>query len=135
MAGATSEHVVLWQLDGSKEPLALPHSGSKVSAITFSPDGRRLANSSVDRTVRIWTVAVDNLSAEQPLTLSGHAAAVYRVAWSPDGHRLATASRDRTSCVYIVDLGDLVALARSKVTRGLSAEECQKFLHQDHCPN
>ncbi len=57
------------------------------------------------------------------------------MAWSPDGHRLATASRDGTSRVYIVDLDDLVALARSKVTRALSAEECQKFLHQDTCPN
>jgi len=89
----------------------------------------------VDRTVRIWTVAGDNLTTDEPLTLSGHAAAVYRVAWSPEGHRLATASRDGTSRVYIVDLDDLVALARSKVTRGLSAEECQKFLHQDSCPN
>ena len=80
-------------------------------------------------------MAGDSLSDEQPLTLSGHAAAVYRVAWSPDGRRLATASRDGTSRVYIVDLNDLVDLARSKVTRGLTAEECQKFLHQDHCPN
>jgi hypothetical protein len=48
---------------------------------------------------------------------------------------LATASRDGTSRVYIVDLNDLVDLARSKVTRGLTAEECQKFLHQDQCPN
>ncbi len=80
-------------------------------------------------------MAGDNLTTDEPLTLSGHAAAVYRVAWSPDGHRLATASRDGTSRVYIVDLDDLVALARSKVTRGLSAEECQKFLHQDSCPN
>jgi len=85
--------------------------------------------------VRIWTVIGDSLTAEQPLTLSGHTAAVYRVAWSPDGRHLATASRDGTSRVYIVDLNDLVDLARSKVTRGLTAEECQKFLHQDRCPN
>ena len=103
--------------------------------MAFSSDGGRLANSGVDRTVRIWTVAGDNLSTEQPLTLVGHTAAVYRVAWSPDGRRLATASRDGTSRVYIVDLDDLVDLSRSKVTRGLTAEECQKFLHQDQCPN
>jgi hypothetical protein len=42
--------------------------------------------------------------------------------------------RQYEPCVH-VDLDDLVALARSKITRGLTAEECQKFLHQDHCPN
>jgi WD40 repeat protein len=89
----------------------------------------------VDRVVRIWTVVGDSLVPEEPLTLSGHTAAVYRVVWSPDGHRLVTASRDGTSRLYVVDLNDLVDLARSKVTRGLTAEECQKFLHLERCPN
>jgi WD40 repeat protein len=79
------------------------------------------------RTVRICTVVGDSLAPEEPLTLSGHAAAVYRVAWSPDGHRLATASRDGTSRLYLVDLDDLVDLARSKVTRGLTAEAWRDF--------
>jgi hypothetical protein len=34
----------------------------------------------------------------------------------------------------VVDTDELVALARSRVTRSLTAEECQKYLHVDDCP-
>jgi WD40 repeat protein len=88
----------------------------------------------VDRTVKLWAVAVDSLGDEEPLTLTGHTAAVYRVAWSPDGRWLATASRDGTSRVYTVELEDLMALARTRVTRSLTAEECRQYLHQEQCP-
>jgi hypothetical protein len=36
--------------------------------------------------------------------------------------------------IYVLDTDDLVALARSRVTRPLTAEECQKYLHVDECP-
>jgi len=53
---------------------------------------------------------------------------------APDGRRLATASRDGTSRVYVAELDDLVSLARSRVTRSLTVEECQKYLHKTQCP-
>ena len=90
-----------------------------------------MAGCSWDNAVTIWETDGGKVA----LTYKGQKAPLWCVAWSPDGHRLATASRDGTSRVYIVDLNDLVDLARSKVTRGLTEEECQKFLHEDHCPN
>jgi WD40 repeat protein len=66
--------------------------------------------------------------------LSGHTAAVFSVAWSSDGHRLVTGSRDHTGRVYLVDVDDLAALARTRVTRGLTAEEYQQYLHAPACP-
>lgn len=55
------------------------------------------------------------------------------VAWSPDGRWLATASGDGTVQVYAIDIRDLMALARERVTSHPSEENCQKILH-DKCP-
>jgi WD40 repeat protein len=56
------------------------------------------------------------------------------MAASRDGTRIATAAADGTVRTYVVDTDELVALARSRVTRSLTTEECQKYLHVDECP-
>ena len=57
-----------------------------VNSVVFSPDGKTLATSSGDGTVRLWDVAT-----RQPIgsPLSGDTRAVYSVAFSPDGKMLA----------------------------------------------
>ena len=69
-----------------------------------------------------------------PLTLYGHAGAVYAVAFSPDGSRLATSGRDHIVRIYALNINDLIAAARARITRTLTADECQKFLHVTVCP-
>jgi WD40 repeat protein len=56
------------------------------------------------------------------------------IAFSPDGTRLATASADSTVQLYPLNIEALVALARTRVTRSLTPEECQKYLHVEKCP-
>jgi dipeptidyl aminopeptidase/acylaminoacyl peptidase len=64
--------------------------------VALSPDGRRLATASSDRTVRIW----DTTTGQTLTTLTGHTGPVREVAFSPDGRRLATASSDGTARVW-----------------------------------
>jgi hypothetical protein len=56
------------------------------------------------------------------------------IALSPDGKYLFTAGRDTVTRVFVVKTDDLTALARSRLTRGFTLEECQKYLHLEACP-
>lgn len=109
------------------------HTGATFG-VAFSPDGKQLASTSVDRTVKIWTLPKVGEEVAEPLTLLGHTAAVYRAVFSPDGTRLATASRDGTSRIYALPIEDLIDIARTRVTRALTTDECQKYLHLPQCP-
>jgi WD40 repeat protein len=68
----------------------------------FRPDGKRLASSSKDKSVKLW----DADSGKEIRTLRGHSGEVYSSAFSPDGKQLATASEDRTVKLWDADSGE-----------------------------
>ncbi len=98
--------------------------------MAYSPDGKRLATASEDQTAKVW----DAETGKELLTLRGHSGSVYGVAYSPDGKRLATASADGTVQVYAIDIHELLNLARSRVTRNFTPEECQRYFQSQTCP-
>ncbi len=64
-----------------------------MNGVRFSPDGKLLASTSKDTTIRLWSVATGQMIG-QPLT--GHTRRVKSLAFSPDGRLLASGSDDRT---------------------------------------
>jgi WD40 repeat protein/transcriptional regulator with XRE-family HTH domain len=103
------------------------HRGA-IRDLAFSPDSKSLATASSDGTAKVWS-----LVNSEPRTLYGHRQGVEGVAFSPDGKRLAAAGQDGSVRVYALDLNDLIAIAKSRLTRTLTTEECQKYLHTEQC--
>ena len=109
-----SSHVIVKTDSTARDPKSgeLKLVGDRVSGVTFSPDGKRLATASDDQTAKVW----DAESGKELLTLRD-SKFVYAVAFSPDGRRLATASHGGTVQVYALVLSELFSVARSRVTR------------------
>jgi WD40 repeat protein/DNA-binding SARP family transcriptional activator len=125
-----SQVAEVWDWDTGEHLRTLAGNSGSVTRATFSPDGSRLATSSKDGTVRIW----DPRTGEQQLVLHGHAGHVTSITFSPDGSRLATAGADGVVRVWALDLDELVEVARRGLTRTLTDDECQQYLHAQRCP-
>jgi WD40 repeat protein len=69
-----------------------------VNAVAFSPDGKSLATSSADMSIKLWDVA----SGKDTATLTGHDDFVWSVAFRPGGKTLASGSRDGTVRLWAV---------------------------------
>ena len=74
-----------------------------VSAVAWSPDGKRIASGSGDHTVQVW----DASDGSHVYTYRGHDSDVSTLAWSPDGKYIASAGLDNTVQVWEAASGKL----------------------------
>src|SRR5205823_3082530 len=98
--------------------------------VALSPDGRLVASISSRAVLRVWDVA----SEKKRLQVNAHSGIGTSVALSPDGTTIATASGDGTFRVYLLGVDEIDRIARSRLTRSLTAAECLQYLHTATCP-
>ena len=97
--------VRLWNTETGKLQATFEGHRDSVQSVAFSPDGKTLVSSCMDRTIKLWDVESDRLRA----TLKGHKGCVSSVAFSPDGKTLASASDDNTIKLWDMETATLTA--------------------------
>ncbi|HLW63678.1 MAG TPA: WD40 repeat domain-containing protein [Gemmataceae bacterium] len=95
IVGLGANPLTLWDPATGKLQHALEGHASAVSSFAWSPDGKLLATSSYDQTVRVWDANGKVLQ-----VLEGHKAPVTCVAWSTDGKQLASGDTAKTVLVW-----------------------------------
>jgi WD40 repeat protein len=128
--GLHDGEINVWDTIQKVKILTLTGHAGLNSRLTFTQDGTRLASANFDGLAKVWDVQ----SGQELFSLYGNTSNVFGVAFSPDGTRLATAGGDGTLRIFTMDMNELVALARSRLTRSLTLSECQKYLHMEQCP-
>jgi WD40 repeat protein/DNA-binding SARP family transcriptional activator len=120
----------VWDLASGGERITFRGHRAGVTQIAVGPDGTQVATTSDDATTKLW----DPATGRELLTLVGHDNLVSGVAFSPDGRLLATASPDGTTALHLLPIDEFQDLARERVTRGFTEQECRDYLRVTPCP-
>jgi len=108
--------VVIREVASGRAIHMLTGHSAEVVSLAFSPDGRRLATASFDRTIKLWNTS----TGMDVFTLRGHTAGVVALVFSPDGNLLVSGGIDHTARVWNA----------SPLAANLSAEHDKRYRHK-----
>ena len=98
----------LWDADSGQLAQIFRGHTSRIFALAFSPDGRRVASASLDQSVRLW----DADSGQELRVFRGHTDLVHDVVFSPDGRVLASGGGDAVVRLWDPGTGQEVRVLR-----------------------
>jgi RNA polymerase sigma factor (sigma-70 family) len=98
-------NMIRFEVPAGKEIARFQGHTGEVTAVTVSPDLRKLASASADKTAKLW----DLDTGKELATLKGHEDAVRGVAFDPRGRKLVTASADKTVKLWDTTTGKELA--------------------------
>jgi WD40 repeat protein len=125
--------IVLWQVDNGKKLLTVKGGqllGNDVRTIALSPDGKYIAASWRDYTVKIWNVSNGEVkSTLEDLRPEDYYYNFFTVAFSPDSQTVALAGRNVIG-TWSVSSGALLKSAKpnSEAVRGIALSPDEKIL-------
>jgi DNA-binding SARP family transcriptional activator/WD40 repeat protein len=126
----TEANVVVVDTETWEQSAVLSGHRGNLKDVDVSPDSRLIASSDSTGLVRIWDLSTGEALQGIPLQQQ-----VQNVEWVDERHLLVTPTDGPDAYVMTVDVDELLEIARSRVTRDLTDEECQTYLHVDACPS
>jgi WD40 repeat protein len=99
----------------------------------YSPDGKYIVAGWINGMTRVYEAqtGIELLSYPSPGDFDD-----IMVAFTPDGQRIISIGGDNAFQQFaFLDFADLVSVARSRLTRTWTQEECRKYLHTEACPS
>ena len=102
----------------------------RITCLSLSPDGRKLATGSEDFTACVWDLADTDRSATHRV-MYGHLSGIESVSFSPDARWLVTGSKDKTARAWDLSSSDPVATV--KVLRGHDSDITCLSFSSDGC--
>jgi WD40 repeat protein len=102
----------------------------RIEAAAFSHDRTRLATGTLDGTVRVWDTSTGDVVFTSPVEPNG----VEAVAFNAHGSRVTAIYSDGMIIVHAIALDDVIEIARGRITRSFTDDECRTYLHVPTCP-
>jgi WD40 repeat protein len=130
LAATTDGYVNIWDADSWEVHRIFPAHPSGSWGSVLSPDGTRWVTAGFEGSAKVWDIP----SGEPIATLYGYQGNVSNVEISPDGKYVYSTCWGGLLHGHVVDVDELLALAESRVSRSLTDEECQTYLHLEACP-
>ena len=98
------------------------HAGA-IKSVEFHPNGEQFLTASQDATVRLW-----DLQGRLLATFEGHRGPINMARFTADGKRIVTASSDRTARIWIVEPGELLQAADTRLApRRFASEDLEPY--------
>jgi len=102
-----------------------------IYSIDYSADGKYIATAGLDGVAKVW----DANTGKELHTLQASSAQVRGAHFSANGTHLFTTGMDGVIREYTLNIEELVQLAKARLTRSLTTEECKEYLHVEQCPS
>jgi WD40 repeat protein len=96
----------IWDARDGKELFQIRGHRGILTHADFSPDGSRIATTSVDGTTRLW----ETQTGRELFVLAGHRMYSNNAQFSPSGRMLVTSSHDQTARIWNVETGEEIAV-------------------------
>jgi len=132
LVGANAaSHVVIVDTATWKPTASLVGHPGVIKDLEVSPDGTKIASADFSGLVRIWDLQSGKPLQDVPFTDTP----IENVEFLDDSHLLVAPAHGTDTVIVTLDVDELLRIARSRLTRGFTREECRTYLHVDKCPS